>query len=111
MAWTCAAASSAWTHSRAGPRLPHRSPPVAATICWLSRVNQNKAHAEVKRWFEANAFSVHGSLYPCFDAFDEGHGRLVRRRVFACTELEPLAALQRWPCLTAVLATENIRSI
>ena len=29
---------SAWTHSRAGPRLPHRSPPVAATICWHSRV-------------------------------------------------------------------------
>src|SRR6478672_12786171 len=61
--------------------------------------NQNKAHAEVKRWFEANAFSMHGSLRPCFDAFDEGHGRLVRRRVFACTELDPLAALQRWPGL------------
>jgi predicted transposase YbfD/YdcC len=65
----------------------------------------------VKRWFEANAFSMHGSLRPCFDAFDEGHGRLVRRRVFACTELEPLAALQRWPGLTTVLAVENIRSI
>ena len=54
---------------------------------------------------------MHGSPYPCFDAFDEGHGRLVRRRVFACTELEPLAALQRWPGLTTVLAVENIRSI
>src|SRR4051794_2843869 len=73
--------------------------------------NQNKAHAEVKRWFEANAFSMHGSLRPCFDGFDESHGRLVRRRVFACTELEPLAALQRWPGLTTVLAIENIRSI
>ena len=48
----------------------------------------------MKRWFEANAFSVHGSLYPCFDAFDEGHGRLVRRRVFACTELDPWTTLQ-----------------
>ena len=73
--------------------------------------NQKKAHAEVKRWFEANAFSLGGSLRPCFDAFDESHGRLVRRRVFACTELEPLAALQRWPGLTTVLAVENIRSI
>jgi predicted transposase YbfD/YdcC len=73
--------------------------------------NQKKAHAEVKSWFEANAFSLGGSLQPCFDAFDDGHGRLVRRRVFACTELEPLAAVQRWRGLTAVLAIENIRGI
>src|SRR3954454_19784902 len=73
--------------------------------------NQKKAHAEVKRWFEANAFSLGGSLRPCCDAFDDGHGRLVRRRVFACTELEPLAAAQCWPGLTTVLAIENIRGI
>jgi predicted transposase YbfD/YdcC len=73
--------------------------------------NQKKAHAEVKSWFEANAFALDGSLQPCFDAFDDGHGRLVRRRVFACTELEPLAAVQRWRGLTAVLAIENIRGI
>jgi predicted transposase YbfD/YdcC len=73
--------------------------------------NQKKAHAEVKHWFEANAFSLGGSLRPCFDAFDDGHGRLVRRRVFACTELEPLTALQRWPGLAAVLAIENIRGV
>src|SRR4051794_28369155 len=58
--------------------------------------NQKKAHAEVKRWFEANAFALGGSLRPCFDAFDDGHGRLVRRRIFACTEIESLAAIQRW---------------
>jgi predicted transposase YbfD/YdcC len=73
--------------------------------------NQKKTHAEVKLWFEANAFSLGSSLQPCFDAFDDGHGRLVRRRVFACTELEPLAAVQRWPGLAAVLAIENIRGI
>jgi predicted transposase YbfD/YdcC len=73
--------------------------------------NQKKAHAEVKHWFEANAFALGGSLRPCFDAFDDGHGRLVRRRVFACTELEPLTALQRWPGLAAVLAIENIRGV
>jgi predicted transposase YbfD/YdcC len=68
-------------------------------------------HAEVKRWFEANALSLGGSLRPCSDTFDDGHGRLVRRRVFACTELEPLAAAQCWPGLTTVLAIENIRGI
>ncbi len=73
--------------------------------------NQKKAHAEVKRWFEANAFSLGRSLRPCFDAFDDGHGRSVRRRVFACTELEPFTAALRWPELAAVLAVENIRGI
>jgi predicted transposase YbfD/YdcC len=73
--------------------------------------NQKKAHVEVKHWFEANAFSLGGSLRPCFDAFDDGHGRLVRRRVFACTEVEPFAAAQRWPELAVVLAVENIRGI
>src|SRR3954453_18868978 len=73
--------------------------------------NQKKAHAEVKSWFEANAFALDGSLRPCFDAFEDGHGRQVRRRVFTCTELEPLAAARRWPGLTAVLAIENIRGV
>src|SRR3954454_4186255 len=45
---------------------------------------------------------------PCFE---DGHGRRVRRRVFACTGLEPLAAARRWPGLTAVLAIENIRGV
>src|SRR3954452_16227188 len=89
-------------------------PEVAAQIigrggdCLLTlKGNQTKAHAEVRRWFEANAFSPGGSPRPCFDAFEDGHGRLVRRRVFACTELEPLAAARRWPRLTAVLPIEN----
>jgi predicted transposase YbfD/YdcC len=73
--------------------------------------NQKKVHAEVKRWFEANAFSRDALLRPYFDAFDDSHGRSVRRRVFACTELEPFTAAQRWPGLAVVLAIENIRGI
>src|SRR4051812_37543058 len=45
--------------------------------------DRKRAHAEVKAWFAANAFALGGSLRPCFDAFDESHGRLVRRRGFA----------------------------
>jgi predicted transposase YbfD/YdcC len=73
--------------------------------------NQKKAHLAVKDWFAANAFTRGASLRPCFDAFDEGHGRLVRRRVFACTMPEPFAALQPWPSLATVLAVETIRSL
>src|ERR687889_1575293 len=70
--------------------------------------NQKKAHAEVKAWFAASAFALGAPLRPCFDAFDDGHGRLVRRRVFARTDLAPFAALAPWPGLATVVAVETI---
>ena len=73
--------------------------------------NQRKAHAEVKDWFASNAFAPGASLRPCFDAFDDSHGRRVRRRVFACPDVSVLATLQDWPNLTAVLAAETIRGV
>jgi predicted transposase YbfD/YdcC len=73
--------------------------------------NRKKAHAEVKAWFAANAFALGASLRPFFDAFDDGHGRLVRRRVFACPEVGVFATLDGWPGLRAVLAVETIRGI
>jgi predicted transposase YbfD/YdcC len=45
------------------------------------------------------------------DAFDDTHGRLVRRRVFASTEAAALEALSGWPGLRTVLAVESIRSL
>ena len=71
--------------------------------------NQRKAHTEVKAWFAANAFALGAPLRPCFDAFDEGHGRLVRRRVFACPDVGAFATLKDWPGLATVLAVETIR--
>jgi predicted transposase YbfD/YdcC len=73
--------------------------------------NRGKAHAEVEAWFAANASTLGAPLRPCFDAFDESHGRLVRRRVFACADLAPFAALADWPGLAAVTAVETIRGI
>src|SRR3954451_2720110 len=70
--------------------------------------NRRKAHAEVEAWFAADALALGASLRPCFDAFDESHGRLVRRRVFACTDLAPFTTLQDWPGLAAVAAVETI---
>ena len=47
-----------------------------------------------------------------FDALEEGHGRLVRRRVFLdSSAARGLDALGGWPDLRAVLAVETIRSI
>ena len=73
--------------------------------------NQRKAHAEVKAWFAANAFAPGAPLCPFFDAFDDGHGRLVRRRVFACPDVGAFATLADWPGLKVVLAVETIRGI
>jgi predicted transposase YbfD/YdcC len=73
--------------------------------------NRKKAHAEVRDWFAVNAFALGAPLRPCLDAFDDGHGRLVRRRVFASTDLAPFAALEGWPGLAAVVAVETIRGI
>ena len=50
-------------------------------------------------------------MRPCFDAFDDSHGRLVRRRVFACPDVSVFAALRDWPNLAAVLAVETIRGV
>ena len=46
-----------------------------------------------------------------FDAFDEGHGRLVRRRVFVSPAARDLEPLRGWPELSAVLAVETIRGV
>jgi predicted transposase YbfD/YdcC len=73
--------------------------------------NQKKAHAEVRAWFAANAFARGGPLRPFFDAFDDSHGRLVRRRVFACPDVDALTTLKVWPGLAAVLAVETIRGV
>jgi predicted transposase YbfD/YdcC len=75
------------------------------------KANQKKAHAEVKAWFAANAFALGAPLRPCFDAFDDSHSRLVRRRVFARTGLAPFATLRDWPGLATVVAVETIRGV
>jgi predicted transposase YbfD/YdcC len=44
-----------------------------------------------------------------FDAFDNTHGRRVRRRVWTMTDLGALPVLEKWPGLQAVIAVETIR--
>jgi predicted transposase YbfD/YdcC len=73
--------------------------------------NRKKVHAEVRDWFATNAFALGGSLRPFFDAFDDSHGRLVRRRVFACPDVDAFTTLKDWPGLATVLAVETIRGV
>src|ERR687883_1899116 len=75
------------------------------------KANHGRAFEAVREHFERTCFGLGSGGRPVFDAFDESHGRLVRRRVFtdpAATDLEPLSD---WPELGTVLAVETIRGV
>src|ERR671938_931753 len=69
------------------------------------------AHAAVVQHFDEHCFRRGAPGRASCDAFDETHGRLVRRRVFASTKAVGLEALSAWPGLRTVLAVETIRSV
>lgn len=68
-------------------------------------------YAEVEGWVVAHAFSPHPSLHPGTDAFDDGHGRRVRRRAFADSDVGVFATLKDGPSLAVVWAVETIRGV
>ncbi len=73
--------------------------------------NHPLAHAAVVEHFDQHCFRRGAPHRADCDAFDETHGRLVRRRVFASTQAAALDALSSWPGLRSVLAVESIRSV
>src|ERR1044072_5362121 len=75
------------------------------------KANHGRAFEAVRGHFERSCFCRGASSRPACDAFDESHGRLVRRRVFVSPvdgEIEPL---NEWPDLRALLAAEPIRDV
>ena len=73
--------------------------------------NHKKAYTAIKQYFHHHiehqlAWRTAGNF---FDAFDNTHGRRVRRRVWTMTDVESLPALEKWPGLQAVIAVETIR--
>jgi predicted transposase YbfD/YdcC len=75
------------------------------------KANHSKAFLAVKECCERHCFARGATAKPVFDAFDDSHGRLVRRRVFVCPEAADLKALDAWPGLRTVLAVESIRGV
>jgi predicted transposase YbfD/YdcC len=73
--------------------------------------NHPLAHTAVVEHFDQHCFGRDASARADCDAFDDTHGRLVRRRVFASTDAVALEALSGWPGLRSVLAVESIRSL
>jgi len=69
-----------------------------------------QAHFE-ERCFGAGAFERGAESRLRSDGFDESHGRVVRRRVFACEEASELEDLSEWPGLRSVVGVETIRTV
>src|SRR5919112_431853 len=75
------------------------------------KANHGHAFEAVREHFERTCFGLGSGGRPVFDAFDEGHGRLVRRRVFVDPAAKDLEPLRGWPELSATLAVETIRGV
>jgi predicted transposase YbfD/YdcC len=73
--------------------------------------NHKKASNAVKEHFHAHIehHLAWRNAENFFDAFDDSHGRTVRRRVWTITDLTALPALAHWPDLQSVIAVETIR--
>ena len=93
--------------ARGGDYLGRTSPFDLLTL----KGNHKLAHAAVVEHFDQRCFRVGAPHRADCDAFDDTHGRLVRRRVFASTDAAALEALSGWPGLRTVLAVESIRSV
>ena len=73
--------------------------------------NHKKAHIAVKQYFHQHIEHQLDwrTAENFFDAFDDSHGRMVRRMVWTMTDLAALPALAKWPGLHTVIAVETIR--
>ena len=74
--------------------------------------NHKKAYAAVKQYFHQHIEHQLAWRTPetFFDAFDDSHGRTVRRRVWSITDLTALPELGKWPDLQSVIVVETIRA-
>ena len=83
----------------------------AADYLLVLKANHGHAFEAVREHFERTCFGRGSGGRPVFDAFDESHGRLVRRRVFVSSAVGELESLRGWPDLRAVLSVEAIRGV
>jgi len=72
--------------------------------------NNKKDHARVVEHFADTAFGKVPDSTAVFDAFEETHGRLSRRRAFVSDDPALIVALQEWRNVRQVIAVENITS-
>ena len=74
--------------------------------------NHKKAYKAIKQHFHPHIEHqlAWRTAENFFDAFDDSHGRIVRRRVWVITDLKPIPELAKWPDLQSVIVVETIRA-
>jgi predicted transposase YbfD/YdcC len=74
--------------------------------------NHKKAYRAVKQHFHQHIEHqvAWRTAENFFDAFDDSHGRTVRRRVWTITDLKLIPQLAKWPDLQSVMVVETIRA-
>ena len=74
--------------------------------------NHKKAYKAIKQHFHQHIEHqlAWRTAENFFDAFDDSHGRTVRRRVWVITDLKPIPELAKWPDLQSVIVVETIRA-
>jgi predicted transposase YbfD/YdcC len=74
--------------------------------------NHKKAYKAIKQHFHQHIEHqlAWRTAENFFDAFDDSHGRTVRRRVWVITDLKPIPELAKWPALQSVIVVETIRA-
>src|SRR2546429_4894919 len=67
--------------------------------------NHQKAYKAIKQHFHPHIEHqlAWRTAENFFDAFDDSHGRTVRRRVWVITDLKPIPELAKWPDLQSVI--------
>jgi predicted transposase YbfD/YdcC len=74
--------------------------------------NHKKAYKAIKQHFHQHIEHqlAWRTAENFFDAFDDSHGRTVRRRVWVITDLKPIPELAKWPDLQSGIVVETIRA-
>ena len=77
------------------------------------KANHKKAYKAIKAHFhqEIEHNLAWRNEENFFDAFDDTHGRTVRRRLWTITDLTGLPELAKWPGLQTVMVVETIRMV
>jgi|GWRWMinimDraft_5_1066013.scaffolds.fasta_scaffold15376_1 predicted transposase YbfD/YdcC len=73
--------------------------------------NQKKRHQAVVNYCQRNCLAPGSPRKPDYDAFDESHGRLVRRRGWVYPVNDELAQLHDWPGIRNIVMIESIRNV
>jgi hypothetical protein len=77
------------------------------------KANHGHAFEAVREHFERTCLGLGSGGRPVFDAFEEGHGRLVRRRVFMDPAAKDPKPLSGWPecCWAGAAVARNARQV